>query len=339
MNGVQRILATVEHRPVDRPAVMPITMMFAADQIGEPYGRYASDYRVLVEGQIRTAERFGFDFVSAISDPAREAADCGATVRYFDDQPPAIDESVPLLGSPTLKGLKRPDPHGGGRMHDRVRAVAEFRRRVGGQLAIEGWVEGPIAEAADVRGINQLMLDFGDEPSFVGDLFEWCVETASQFAMAQLEAGADIIGVGDAAASLVGPEIYHDFVWPAEKKLVDAIHAMGGKVRLHICGNISPLLGMIGRLGADIVDLDSPVSITAARKAMPRQVLLGNLDPVRVLRTGPADRVSAAVAECHRQAGDAYLIGAGCEIPRDTPATHVDALASYARFAISEVTA
>ena len=83
MNGRQRLLATIAGRPVDRLAVMPITMMFAADQIGEPYGAYARDYRVLVDGQLRTAERFGLDHVSAISDPAREAADCGATVRYF----------------------------------------------------------------------------------------------------------------------------------------------------------------------------------------------------------------------------------------------------------------
>ena len=63
---------------VDSLPLMPITMMFAADQIGQPYGKYATDYRVLVEGQLRTAERFDFDYVSCISDPGREAADCGA---------------------------------------------------------------------------------------------------------------------------------------------------------------------------------------------------------------------------------------------------------------------
>ena len=34
MTGFQRILATIEGRPTDRLALMPITMMFAADQIG-----------------------------------------------------------------------------------------------------------------------------------------------------------------------------------------------------------------------------------------------------------------------------------------------------------------
>src|ERR1019366_2922794 len=102
---------------------------------------------------------------------------------------------------------------------------------------IEGWVEGPIAEGADLRGINTLMLDFFDDPAFVRDLFAFVVEMELRFAREQLRAGADVIGVGDAAASLVGPDIYNELVWPYEKKLVDGIHALGGKARLHICGN------------------------------------------------------------------------------------------------------
>ena len=97
MNGRERVLAMLEGRPVDRLPLMPITMMFAADRIGVPYGRYAADHRVMAEAQIRTAEEFDFDYVSGISDPAREAADCGAAIHFFDDQPPAIDEAHALL--------------------------------------------------------------------------------------------------------------------------------------------------------------------------------------------------------------------------------------------------
>jgi uroporphyrinogen-III decarboxylase len=82
-----------------------------------------------------------------------------------------------------------------------------------------------------------LMLDFYDDPVFVEELFGFVVEDATACARAQIQAGADIIGVGDAAASLVGPRVYEKFVWPYEKKLVDGIHAADGRVRLHICGN------------------------------------------------------------------------------------------------------
>ena len=58
------------------------------------------------------------------------------------------------------------------------------------------------------------MFDFGDDPVFVRELFSFVVQMELRFAKAQLEAGADIIGVGDAAASLVGPRIYNEFVLP-----------------------------------------------------------------------------------------------------------------------------
>ncbi len=333
MNGYERVLAMIEGRPVDYLPNMPITMMFAADQIGQPYGRYARDHRVLVEGQLRTAEAFGFDYVSSISDPAREAADCGAMIHYFDDQPPAIDETNALLADKSvLARLKAPDPLGGGRMHDRVQANALLREKVGGELLIEGWIEGPCAEAADLRGINRLMLDFYDAPRFVRDLFEFVLDMELRFAKVQVEAGVDTIGIGDAAASLVGPQIYEEFVWPYEKRMVDALHAMGTRVRLHICGNTSRILQGMGRLGCEIVDLDFKASVAKGREAMgPNQVLLGNLDPVQVLRNGTPESITAAVAQCHREAGSRYIVGAGCEVPRDTPAANLLALRDYAR--------
>jgi MtaA/CmuA family methyltransferase len=333
MNGRERILAMLQGRPVDHLPLMPITMMFAVDRIGAKYGAYAADHRVLVEAQIRTAEEFDFDYVSCISDPGREAADCGATIEYFDDQPPAVNESQARLADKSDLGrLQTPDPLGGGRMHDRVKAAALFKTRVGGERLIEGWIEGPCAEAADLRGINTLMLDFFDDPGFVRDLFEFIVDMELGFAKAQIEAGGEIIGIGDAAASLVGPAIYEEFVWPYEKRLVDGVHAMGGLVRLHICGNARPLVEAMGRLGCDIVDLDFPVPLSLARQSMgSKQVLLGNLDPIKVLRDGTPESIAAAVAECHRQAGPKYIVGAGCEVNRETPLANVRALLEYAR--------
>ncbi len=332
MNGRERILALLDGQPVDRTPLMPITMMFAADHAGVSYREYAGDHRVLVGAQIATAEAYDFDFVSVISDPAREAADCGADVEFFDDQPPAINESNALLtDKAVLDTLEIPDPLGDGRMGDRVRGAALFKERVGNQKLIEGWVEGPCAESADLRGINTLMLDFYDDPDFVRRLFDFTVEMGLRFARAQVKAGVDLIGVGDAAASLIGPQLYEEFVWPHEKRLVDGLHEMGTRVRLHICGNVNAILEPIGRLGCDIVDLDFMVPVADARQAMgPEPVLLGNIDPVRVLRDGTPSSITEAIAACHRDAGSRYIIGAGCEVPRATDPKNLMALTEYA---------
>ncbi len=224
MNGRERLLAFLRGEPVDSLPLMPITMMFAADHVGVKYREYATDHHALVAAQIALADAYDVDYVSCISDPAREAADCGARVAMFDDQPPAIVESDALLADKSrLDGLQAPKPHAGPRMSDRVRAAARFRQQVGDRKLIEGWIEGPCAEAADLRGINTLMMDFYDDPDFVHQLFEFTLQLGIRFAQAQVEAGADLIGVGDAAASLVGPELYQRFVWPYEQRLVQAL--------------------------------------------------------------------------------------------------------------------
>jgi MtaA/CmuA family methyltransferase len=331
MNGRQRILALLDRQPVDRPPVMPITMQFAADLIGARYVDYEMDYRVLVEGQIRTAERFGIDHVNIMSDPAREAADLGARVHYPENAPASIDSTDAVLADPSrLNSLAIPEPASTPRMHNALLALASYKEKAGGEKMIEGWVEGPCAQAANLRGISRLMTDFLDDPSFVADILDFAVDLALRFARAQIEAGADVIGVGDAAASLVGPRIYREFIRAREKRLVDGIHDAGGKVRLHICGNTRPLLADIGRLGCDIVDLDWLTPVAEAREKMgPEVVLLGNVNPVAIMRDSRPDEIARAIADCHRAAGDRYIVGAGCEVPRDTPFENLEALRDY----------
>jgi MtaA/CmuA family methyltransferase len=331
MDNRERVIAMMDHRPVDRIPLMPITMMFAADQIGVRYGEYVSDYRLLVEAQLRTAERFDLDQVSCISDPAREAADMGAHVRFFDDQPPAFDETTAfLIDKSLLAGLKIPDPLGGGRMHDRVNAAALLKEKVAGERIVEGWIEGPCGQAANLRGINRLMIDFTDDPPFVHDLMDFIVEMELRFASAQMDAGVELMGVGDPAASLVGPAIFNEFIYPPQLRLVNGLKAMGLRTRSHMCGNTRRILKQRGELGYDIVDLDVMVSLAEARAQMPEQVILGNIATVAVLRNGSADDVLKAVEGCHVAAGERYIIGAGCEVPRDTSEANMFAMRDYA---------
>ena len=51
-----------------------------------------------------------------------------------------------------------------------------LRNKTSDRRLVEGWIEGPCAEAADLRGINNIMLDFYDDPQFVHTLLEFVVE-------------------------------------------------------------------------------------------------------------------------------------------------------------------
>lgn len=327
MTGRERILALLHGQAPDRPGFLPITMMFAAAHAGLPYGRYALDHRVLVEAQLRTAEDFQFDHLSAITE-TREAPDCGAPVTCFDNQPYALDEQRSLLADKSaFLHLSAPDPATAPHMADRLEAIRLLRLRSAGQHIIEGWVEGPCGAAADLRGINRLMLDFLDDPAFVRDLFEFALQLALAFGRAQIHAGADLIGIGDPAASLTGPRLYRDFVLPYQQRLIDGLHAAGAAVRLHICGNTRRILPELARLNAEIIDIDSLVPLAEARAACgPAQLLLGGIDPVRVLQNATPSEVRLAAQTCLAAAGPRYILGAGCEVPPLAPSENLHAL-------------
>jgi uroporphyrinogen-III decarboxylase len=51
--------------------------------------------------------------------------------------------------------------------------------------------------------------------------------------------------------------------------------------------------------------------------------LLGNIDTVAIVKNGSVEQVRQALAQCHADAGPAWIAGAGCEIPRFTPRGNV----------------
>jgi MtaA/CmuA family methyltransferase len=294
-------------------------MTFAAHYINQPLSRYYLDYRVLCEANLAVQQDFFLDIVQAISDPYREAVDFGLDVEFPEDGLPL--RRAPLLTDPAdLSKLLRPDPSTGRRMSDRVEAVRYLREQVGGEVPVMGWVEGAIAEAADLRGDSALMMDLYDRPEWVHDLLETCTEVEIAFARAQVEAGADIIGLGDSIASQISPKMYQQFALPYEQRIFAAVHDMDALARLHICGNTTRILSLMAESGADIIDLDWMVDIGVAAETLgDYPVVCGNFDPTAIMLQGTPDEVREATLFCLRWGGSRVFSGAGCEIPDGTP--------------------
>lgn len=213
-------------------------------------------------------------------------------------------------------------------MSNHILAVKDRADSVGHERLVEGWVEGPCAQGTDLRGINRLMLDLYHDPRFVHEFVNFVVELEISFGRAQVEAGAEVIGIGDAAASLIGRDLYEEFIRAGEQRIINALHDAGAICRLHICGKNLPVLLSAATLGCEIIDVDGPtVPMREARRAVgSEQVFCGNLDPVRSVHNGTAESIREELRECHLEAGPHYIAAAGCEIPRETPLENLEAI-------------
>lgn len=325
MTGLERYRNMIEGKPCDIVPRVPILMQFAAEYIGSNYGAFAADYSVLVEANLRCAEDFGMDQVSCISDPYRETEGFGGQITYVSDGVPRC--TIPLEGSKDLETLGRPDPRCSERMLDRVRAAAAFKQKAEDRYSILGWIEGPAAEAGDVRGLTNFMMDLYDDETFACDLMDRCTEVAIDFALAQIKAGCDTIGMGDAICSQLPPDLYERLIQPREKRIADAVQSAGAFFKLHICGNITHLLPGVAGLGVDILDVDHMVDMAAAREAVGGNVTLaGNVDPAEAVLRGAPGAIKSAFREIYESVGNPFMVNAGCEIPSGTPNENLKAL-------------
>jgi MtaA/CmuA family methyltransferase len=334
----ERIYAVIHGRPCDRPAVTPIFMSWAAHFVTRSYRDYYLDGDVLVSAQLAVTKAFGIDQASAISDPWREASGFGMEFDYPEEgvgKPRAY-----LVNSEgDVRKLRPIDVAASVRMSQRVASVGKLAEAVGRTHSVLGWVEGPLAEYADLRGVENAMVDLIDSPELYLAAGEVVVDNAIRFARAQIQSGADMIGIGDAAASLVGPALYREYVLPLERRLVAAIHESGAAVKLHICGNTASIVGLMARTGADIIDLDWMVPLDKARDIVgPDVTLCGNFDPVGVLLQGTPETVAAAARDCLRRGGPRLILMPGCEVPPATPEANIRAFCPCEGGLVSEIT-
>lgn len=331
MNAYERLIRRMQGQPVNRVPNLNIFMTFAAHYIGRPLSEYYLDYRVLVDANMAMVNDFSVDIVQAISDPYREASGFGAQIEFPHDNLPLC--RTPLLADPAdLAALRPPDPTSSPRMLDRLRAIRLMRERVGDDIPVMGWVEGAMAEAADLRGDSNLLFDLYDRPEWVRELLELCCQVGIDFARAQIEAGAHIIGMGDAITSQISPAMYREFGLPYEKRVFDAVQDMDAIARLHICGNTTKIVPDMVESGADIIDLDWMVDWAGATAGFGDQVsFLGNFDPVSVMLQGTPEDVYRATVRCAEVGGPRSISAAGCEIPDSTPHENLRACARALR--------
>lgn len=302
----------------------PILMHFAARHAGFSYGRFASDYRALVESNLRCREDFGMDAVGLISDPYRETSAFGARVTFPEEAVPRCMEIL-VRSQEDIARLKNPEVHREARTLDRIRGGEALRKQLGPAVPIIGWIEGPLAESCDLAGVNEVLLKLMLEPDFVHRLMDKTLVTARDFARAQVEAGCDIIGVGDAICSQISADNYREFVKDRHRELFAYIQSLGARVKLHICGNISHLLEDLRETAPDIVDIDWMVDMDEAHDKLGNRIIrCGNLDPVAVIQDwDPAAIEAETLRLCKKEATRPFILSGGCEVTVNTPPEHL----------------
>jgi MtaA/CmuA family methyltransferase len=336
MQSLERVRGLLAGEPIDHLPVQPLIMQLAARHMEVDYNTYVTDARIFAEAQMRIADEYGIDCLVTTSDPARELIDIAGddSVAWEATGPAIVEERAAVSDKSRLAGLRVPDPLAPGRMRERIESIALMRDACGLGASIVGWVEGPLALGQELRGLSNLMLDVYEDSGFLTDLLDFTSRVGMAYWEPQVDAGADTIGMSDAAASMMSPGHYEEHIIPAQLRVVEDIKSRRPDVivRLHMCGRTDDLLATMIRLPVDVFELDYPVDMVHAREILgPEPVILGNVSTVAEMLTGTPEEVYAAAAECHRICGPRHIVGTGCEVPPESPPENLRALVAYGR--------
>jgi hypothetical protein len=190
---------------------------------------------------------------------------------------------------------------------------------------------------ADLRGLDQLLMDFMTDESFYHEMMRYFQAELLEFHRQLTEVGIDVVSYpGNMAnGTTVGPEYFRSYVFDYEKKLIDFIQSRGTHVLYHNCGDARAMIEVYNDLGIDAFETltEPPYGDMDFQDALnrfnSRIVLHGNIDQIRFLKEATPEQVQRVVGEKLDLAADrrGFILGTSDFLEEGTPFENLFAVA------------
>ncbi len=337
MTPLERTRAVIEGRIPDRVPVCLLSFQNAAHFAGYRVSEYCLDGEKMAKAQIIYWEAFRHDMIEIENGVAALAEAVGCEVAYPEEEPPWVVR--PALDS--LDHIDRlpddlTDAPGVRELLKATRLVAE---KLGDFVCIRGDSDqGAFSLAAQIVGAENFLIATAEpqQEEKVHRLLTYANEQVKRLARAQMAAGSHYTVIGDSIAGpdVCSPHTYRKFALPYEKALVEELRREGMEVGIHICGDTTKIIGDMLQTTALYFELDYKSDREVIRRATQgRATIIGTVDPSNLIPRGTPEEVAAKAREDIRIMGQGgrFILGAGCTLPRETPAENVWALVEAAR--------
>ena len=301
---------------------------------GYTYEQFATDAKVMAKVSIDSVKRFDYDWVWLQIDDCILMEQLGVGVQGSGNILRATIRYLPATRE-TLKHLPHPDVKKAGRCKVLLDAIKACKDAFGDDVCVVGRTEGPFSSVGLLYGLDQTMLLTMDDPQLIKDTEELFVDLQTEFGLAQIEAGADAIWFGDcnAATHLMSAKTYRELAADPARRCALAYQKAGGLTFMHNSEETLPGLIAEAETGISALSMGPGANMVEARKALPNQCLIGNINPILVLERGKPADVERAVKELISTVGihGGHLLNSGEMVPRDTPEVNMRTMIQTAR--------
>ena len=342
MTSMERVLATMNFEPVDRPAVFPLEGsgwicrdnnisyedMFKLPDLGasllvEGFKKMKSD-AVFVGGSAWMAWTHAFG--SKV-----DATAIGAPINVepaFDDP----ENQIPELTDEEVKEKLLEDYY----VQCMLKQIKATKELLNGEVPTMSGHDGPLTACGVLIGMERLMLALGRREPWVPKLMDFAVQCLAVYADLLVEAGADIINLCDPVSSgdMISGMMFKKTVVPALEKYKEKKVHNEVPVLVHICGKAGSRVEFIRDFGAKFFSVDSMVDMEEMlEKCEHKMVMVGNINPAEVMAGGTPEEVyenTIRILELGKANGGGVIPCTGCELPPPSPLENIQAMARAA---------
>jgi len=321
----------------DRMPVLGLTEEFDVALAGIAYGQYSAQTDSMVHCRNAALERFGYDWICLGIDDVIEFEPLGVSVITPANAPRAIQRYLPPERS-TLKKLAAPNPQQAGRMPTYLKALSALKEKWSDSVMICGRVAAPFSATTLLYGITNTMYLCYDNPALIYDTMQFFLDAETDFANAQINAGADALWVGDCTASSIflSIEHYRQYAFEPARVLLQRLKEVKSFNFYFAAETKKEHVLLMSDLGASAIGIGEKCDIIELKKALAdKTCLMGNIDPIKILRDGNPDlvkkHVSTLVSSGLNSGG--LLVNTGEGITSDSPVQNVQTMIETIRSA------
>lgn len=286
--------------------------------------------QLAAEVTITAAEFLGVDAAIIFADLLLPLEVMGLPFHFSAGEGPIVES--PVRTADDVRRLRTDSAGDLGYVAEAVRLVANH---FGAKMPVIGFCGAPftlasyIIEGGGSRHYIQTKSLMYSRPAAWDELLHKLVSVTSEYATAQVRAGADVIQVFDSWVGCLSVEDYRKYVLPRTTELIINLRSSGAPV-IYFGTETSTLLTSMKETGADVIGLDWRIPLDEGWQRLGYLgAVQGNLDPV--LLFAEWQRVKSGAQEVLKRAAGrpGHIFNLGHGILPETPVENVKALAQH----------
>lgn len=308
----------------DKRFTLPIMTHPGIELSGHTVGEAVRQGEIHAQAIRAVNGRFPSVAATMMMDLTVEAEAFGCPIEFPENDMPHILNRI--VDATTVDRLPVPSLSAG-RIPEYLKAARMTVQNMPGQPLFAGAI-APFSLAGRLFDISEIMVACYIEPDAVNILLEKCTRFITDYCNAMKAEGCSGVILAEPAAGLLSNDDCMQFSSLYVRKIVEQLQDEEFLVVLHNCGNTGQCTPAMLATGAHAYHFGNAVSMTDTLAECPPDVLvMGNIDPVGVLRMLPPEQVKRQTRELLEQTAGYpnFVLSTGCDVPPHVPLANIEA--------------